>query len=45
MFLADNINRLHDLFVQRKGQVKAPLDGMQLLDWAQKTIDRFNDEK
>eukprot|EP00037_Helgoeca_nana_P006399 m.59046 g.59046 ORF g.59046 m.59046 type:complete len:412 (-) comp17286_c0_seq2:91-1326(-) len=37
-----NFNRLADLFTHKKGQGVAPIDGMALLDWAQKTIDEFN---
>eukprot|EP00038_Savillea_parva_P001403 m.103660 g.103660 ORF g.103660 m.103660 type:complete len:376 (+) comp10491_c0_seq2:371-1498(+) len=40
-----NFSRLLDLFAQKKGHATAPSDGMALLDWAQKTLDRFNDEQ
>lgn len=41
----NNFQRLADLFAQKKGHVSAPADGMALLDWAQKTLDRFNEQQ
>lgn len=39
-----NFDRLQKLFRQKKVEIQAPGDGMTLLDWAQKILDRFKDE-
>lgn len=37
-----DLERILFLFKAKKDQRRAPQDGMQLLDWAQNTVDRFN---
>eukprot|EP00041_Stephanoeca_diplocostata_P017853 m.367799 g.367799 ORF g.367799 m.367799 type:complete len:390 (+) comp20838_c0_seq7:183-1352(+) len=43
--VVSNFDRVLELMSQPKRQRSAPFDGMQLLDWAQKTIDKFNATK
>lgn len=41
--VVNDLNRILSLFKQKKDNRQAPLDGMELLNWAQNTVDRFND--
>lgn len=41
--VVNDLNRILSLFKQKKDNRHAPLDGMELLNWAQNTVDRFND--
>lgn len=41
--VVNDLTRLLQLLKQKKENRRAPSDGMQLLDWAQKTVDRFNE--
>lgn len=40
--VVNDLNRILALFKQKKDNRQAPIDGMELLNWAQNTVDRFN---